>query len=463
MLYGFGSVAYGVKDNGFAFFLLLYYDQVLGLPAQLASVAIFIALVVDAISDPIVGNLSDRLHSRWGRRHPFMYGAALPVGLVYYTLWNPPELGETGLFVYLTVVAILVRTLITFYEVPSSALAPELTDDYDERTLLMSLRYFFGWAGGITLSLFTYLVLFAPTDEYPIGQLNPAGYRSYGVIAGVMMFIAILASAAGTHRHIPTLQKPPPKQSFSASRSVRELRETLGNGSFIALFGFGFFAAIAGGIVASMSLYFNTYFWGLRADQIGLLTPVGFLAAAIALALTPMVAARIGKRPAAIGIALAAAVIAPLPMVLRLFEWMPENGTNALLAALLLYNLLEITGVIMASTLVGAMMADIVEQSELSTGRRSEGIFFAARSFIAKSMSGFGILLATVLLGAVGFPEDASQGVSDEVLRRLAIVYAPTVFGFYLAAILCLFGYRISRADHEANLEELRRRNEPAG
>ena len=82
--YGFGSVAYGVKDNGFVYFLLFYYNQVLGLPGHLASTAILVALVFDAISDPIVGNISDRLHSKWGRRHPFMYAAAFPVAAV---LW----------------------------------------------------------------------------------------------------------------------------------------------------------------------------------------------------------------------------------------------------------------------------------------------------------------------------------------------------------------------------------------
>ena len=84
LYYGFGAVAYGVKDNGFSYFLLLYYNQVLGLPAAWVGAAIMLALVFDAISDPIVGYTSDNLHSRWGRRHPFMYGSVIPVGLALF-------------------------------------------------------------------------------------------------------------------------------------------------------------------------------------------------------------------------------------------------------------------------------------------------------------------------------------------------------------------------------------------
>src|SRR4029079_12541006 len=104
------------------------------------------ALVLDGIFDPLVGYLSDHLHSRWGRRHPFMYAAALPVAASYWFLWNPPDgLSHTGLLIYLIVVSIAVRALIAVNEIPSAALVPELTEHYDERTSILSYRFFFGW------------------------------------------------------------------------------------------------------------------------------------------------------------------------------------------------------------------------------------------------------------------------------------------------------------------------------
>ena len=114
LYYGFGSVAYGVKDNGFNYFLLFFYSQVMGLPAGYVSTAIFVALLVDAVSDPVIGHLSDNWHSRWGRRHPFMYVAAFPVAISFYYLWNPPlDLSHQALTAYLIVLAVFVRTMIT--------------------------------------------------------------------------------------------------------------------------------------------------------------------------------------------------------------------------------------------------------------------------------------------------------------------------------------------------------------
>ena len=132
LAYGFGAVAYGVNNNGLDYFLLIFYSQVLGVDAPLVGLALLLALVFDSLSDPLVGYLSDNTHSRWGRRHPWMYAAALPVAAAYFMLWAPPaELSGNELFPYLFGMTIVVRTLITLYEVPASALIAELTDEYD--------------------------------------------------------------------------------------------------------------------------------------------------------------------------------------------------------------------------------------------------------------------------------------------------------------------------------------------
>src|SRR5665213_2758336 len=199
LFYGFGSVAFGIKDNGFQTILLLFYNQVIGLPGPLVGLAIAIALMVDAFLDPIVGQISDNFHSRWGRRHPFMYASALPVAVSYLLLWNPPHWSPAHLFWYLTGVAIVIRTFITFYEVPSAALAAELTQGYDERTVLLSYRYFFGWVGGLAVYLVALALLLRPDATHATGQLNPVGYARYGLLASAIMFVAIIVSAAGTH------------------------------------------------------------------------------------------------------------------------------------------------------------------------------------------------------------------------------------------------------------------------
>ena len=117
--YGIGSVAFGIKGNGFDYFILLFYSQVMGVDAYLVGLALLIALLVDAFSDPLIGYFSDNTHHRWGRRHPFMYAAAIPVAVSYFFMWNPPaSLSGNDLFPYIVVLAIVVRTMITMFEIP---------------------------------------------------------------------------------------------------------------------------------------------------------------------------------------------------------------------------------------------------------------------------------------------------------------------------------------------------------
>jgi len=249
--YGLGSVAFGVKDNGFSFMLMLFYNQVLGVPASLVALALLTALVFDAVIDPMIGHVSDNLRSPWGRRHPFMYAAALPVALSYLLLWNPPQgWSHDALFVYLIVVAVIIRSFITMYEIPSSALAAELTTDYDERTKVMSYRYFFAWWGGLTMTLLALKVFLTPDAEHPVGQLNPAGYVTYGYVAAAVIFFAIIVSAMGTHNQIPRLRIPPARK-LSLGQLAKEMVGTLSHKSFLVLMGAGLFNAMAGGLATS--------------------------------------------------------------------------------------------------------------------------------------------------------------------------------------------------------------------
>ena len=456
LYYGIGAVAYGVKDNGFSYFLLLYYNQVLGLPAARVGSAILTALVVDAFSDPIVGYMSDNLHSRLGRRHPFMYASAVPVALAYFFLWHPPALGHRALFVYLVVLAILVRVTITLFEIPNSSLVAELTDDYDERTTMLSYRLFFGWWGGLTIAVAAYFVFLKSTPQYPIGQLNLLGWRNYGMTATIMIFVAIIISAVGTHPQIPHLKQPPPRLPFRPSRIAREMKETLSNHSFLVLFISAIFAAMAAGLSTSLNIYFGTYFWELTPRQLGILALGPFFSSAFALFAAPRISMTIGKKRGTLLIFGLAAVGAPLPIGLRLVNLMPANNSPALLPVLFVLTAIEVALIVIAFILISSMVADVVEDSQLQTGRRSEGLFFAARGFIQKAVNGVGVLCATVLLSAIGFPENAKPGqVNPHVIFNLGLVYVPALFFLYLISVAVIGAYRISRESHQENLRRL--------
>ena len=235
--YGVGSVAFGVKDNGFGALLLLFYNQALGLDARLAGLAIAIALVVDAFLDPLIGYASDHLHTRWGRRHPLMYAAAIPAALSYFFLFSPPDgLSQTGLFAYLLVTAIFVRVFIALFEIPNSALVAEFTQNYDERTSYLNWRLFFGWTAGLTMTVAAFgIFLSVGVGKIP-GTQVPANYQAYGIAAAIIMFAAIMASALGTHRTIPWLNRPAVAEGHDKPSSpLQDIRRALSSRSAVMM------------------------------------------------------------------------------------------------------------------------------------------------------------------------------------------------------------------------------------
>lgn len=453
--HGIGAAAFGIKNNGFDYFLLLFYGTVVGLEPGLVGLAILIALVFDAFSDPLVGYWSDNFRSRWGRRHPFMYAAALPVGLSYFLLWNPPDLSQMGLFLYLTVLAVLIRTFITLYETPSSALLPELSHDYEERTSLQAYRLFFGWSGGNLMSILMFGVILTG----PLGMRDREAFGTYGIVAGVLLVAAILISAIGTHHRIPTLTKPTGRtEKFSLRSLFREMFETLSERSFIELFFATILFSVALGLNASLAFLMLNYFWGLSEGQIFIWTSLVFVSAAIAFVIAPITVRKWGKKRATILLGLAAFTLQPAPYLLRLVDLMPANDDPVLFPLLIVINVVDLAFVIAVQTVSYSMIADLVESNQLKTGRRSEGVYYAAMTFTRKTTQGIGVLGAGLILSLIAFPQDAApQTVSEDTLWSLGALYAPTLLALYLAALYFVSRYRIDKAQHEANLEALSR------
>ncbi|MEM9310872.1 MAG: MFS transporter [Pseudomonadota bacterium] len=462
LAYGFGAVAYGVKDSGLKYFLLIFYAQVVGVDSRLVSVAILIALMCDAISDPIVGYWSDNLRSRWGRRHPFMYAAAIPISVSFYAIWNPPEGWSDGaLFWYILALAILIRTFITFYETPSTALVPELSDDYDERSSILSFRYFFGWFGGNAMTVAAFLLIFPAfvSASYSNGQFNPEAYKTYGLAGSVVMFAAILISALGTHNYIPKLRTPPPKRKAGLGAIFREIYETIASKSFYALFAASLLAFTASGLTAGLIFFFTAYFYEFSSEQIGFITFGVFVSSFIGGGLAPVVSRKLGKKRGALTIGMIAFIGAPMPVLLRLLDLLPQNGDPALFWIVLVVQTIDVGLIICYQILAASMIADLVEQSELNSGNRAEGMFFAAATFMRKFGEGFGVVIAGFVLSGVGLAAGAQQGeVPEETLWNLGAAYVPLIWTLFACVIAIIRLYDIDRAKHEATLEELSRR-----
>lgn len=462
--YGFGAAAYGVKDSGFGTFLLLFYNQVIGVPAATVGFVIMCALIIDAFVDPTIGFLSDRTRTSWGRRHPWLYGSALPIMLGWVLLWNPPQSSQAATLGWLFVIAVMVRSAVSAYEVPSQAMAAELSSDYDERTRIMAYRYLFGWAGGLVMLIAAYWIFLAPTPEYPNGLLNPNGYKGFAIAGALFMGVAILTSALGTHREIPNLPSPVIEKQ-TIGQNFAELGQTLRNKAFLILMAAGLFVYTNQGITYAISNYLYTYVWrfttvtiaGLTVPTFVPLSMVLFGGVLVAFVLAPRIGQVTSKPKAASTAAVLAIIIGTSPYWARLAGVFPEVGSPAMLPLLFTMLALGTAASVTAHILGASMMADVVEDSEQRTGRRSEGVFFAGGFFIQKCTSGVGIFVTGLILAAADFPAKAVPGqVPVEVLDRLTVIYIVAATGLALVAAALYRAFPFGRAEHTARLEALR-------
>lgn len=456
LAYGFGAAAYGVKDFCFVTFLLLFYNQVVGLPAAQVGFVIMCALLFDAFVDPAIGMLSDRTRSRWGRRHPWMYAAWLPIAVGWLFLWNPPTWSQNALLGWLFVSAVVVRTAVSAFEVPSQALSPELSSDYEERTRIMAYRFLFGWGGGMAMLMLSYGWFLAERAGQPHGQFDRAGYPGFAIGGAALMVVAILGSALGTHREIKNL--PPVEiEPQPLRQSIAELFATLRNPAFLVLMTAALAYFVAQGTSFSMSNYLYAHVWHFGNLAFQLLGATLFLGVVLAFLIAPRMARWLGK-PTAATIALVGAVLLLVaPYVLRLFGLFPVPGDPLLLPVLFTIFTINATFAVSSTMLGASMLADVVEHSEVETGRRSEGVFFAGFFFVQKCSSGLGIFLTGLILTLSGFPDGAKPGtVPGPVIDRFTLIFCAVYLLLGGMAALFYRRFPFGKAEHIARLAQLR-------
>ena len=454
--YGSASIAYGIQNNAFSYLLLIYANQVLGLPGYLASLALALAMIWDAVSDLLMGHWSDKTSSRLGRRHPFMYAAFFVLPITFYALFNPViELNENNTFYYVLGLALLIRTGTTLFEVPSTALLPDLETDYDRRNKWLALRHFFAWTGGNGIHMINFMFW---VGAY--GVASQTGYSIYGIAGSLVIAAAILVSSFGTQKVAAALPRPSEPFRFMAiKQEINQIFQSVKNKNFAALFFFGLTVGIAGGLGTALYLYNTTYFFGFSGEQIGV-TAIGVLISpVIAYWAAPYLGRRFGKKRAAIYAILVNVALYPIPYVLLLTGFWPELGSWTSLYTYSCFIVMEVICAIIGGVLLDSMMADVVEDSELKTQRRSEGLFYAARGFSAKAISAGGIIGAGSIVSIVGLDDITSVSeVTNEIRMNLAILFLPLYCGLYLLGLFIVSKYRITRADHDAHLQQLTER-----
>jgi GPH family glycoside/pentoside/hexuronide:cation symporter len=429
LLYGSGDWGFSSMGMMRSIFYAIYLTDVVGLEARLASFGALLGIVWDAINDPIIGFLSDRIHTRWGRRRPFLLWFAIPFGFSFITLWSAPDWeSQTALLIYVTLSFMLADTLQTLVGVPFLSLTPELTSDYDERTTLTSFRSFFQLAGGLAV------VITAPTIVDIVlagGGSQQQGFMLVGAIFGGIGAIPLLLIGLFVR------EKSRPEQTKALS--IREtIRSAWQNIPFRYMVGIHVLNWSATDMVVVIFPYFLLY-WVAQGNQLASIRLFGV---------------ELAYESAFFGILMSVCILL-IPFWRWLSKW--RNKREAYMmgmafwvvvqllifairpgdtASLLILAALAGIGVSAAYTLPDSIFADVIEWDELRTRRRQEGIFYGIRTLIRKLTGALVIFITLQLLGWSGYvspPAGTLQFTqTDSALRMIRLLVSP--FG---ATILC--------------------------
>ena len=429
LLYGSGD--WGISSIGMmrSIFYAIYLTDVVGLEPRLASFGALFGIVWDAINDPIIGILSDRLKTRWGRRRPFLLWFAIPFGLSFVMLWSAPAWdNQVALLIYVTLTFMIADTLQTLISVPFLSLTPELTPDYDERTTLTSFRSFFQLAGALSV------VIAAPAIVDMVlaaGGSQQQGFMLVGAIFGGIGAIPLFLIGMFVHERATSEQTEslPFRETLRAAWQNIPFRYAVGihmlNWSAVDMVAVAFpyfllYWVAQGDLLASINilgveLAYESAFFGILMSVCILFIPVWL-----------QLAKRRNKREA---------------YMLGMFFWVTvqlmvftikPGDTNYLLIIAALAGI----GVSAAYTLPDSLFADVIEWDELRTRRRQEGIFYGIRTLIRKMTGALVIFITLQLLGVSGYispPDGTLQfSQSEPALQMIRLLVSP--FG---AMILC--------------------------
>jgi glycoside/pentoside/hexuronide:cation symporter, GPH family len=443
----------GIVSNGIDYFLFFYYSQVVGLSAALTGIALAIALTIDALSNPLVGYLSDRWRSRLGRRHPFMYASILPLTALYVLVWYPPAGSppQWVLFMYLLVAIVFLRLSMVMFDAPVRALVAELTPDYDERTRLASLPTSASWFVGSLMTIAMYGIWLKDTPGHPNGQTNIVGYQQAAIVCGAVVLASLLFSTLGLHPEIPRLHHAEGSEGAGFKEMVRAFGRLLQIRSMRALLLSSLCVGTGLGATASLWIYQYGFFYGMRSEQMSRLTIVESLASFAVIPVIRRFVVKGDKKVMAIrflGASIAISMILPPLLTSGL---LPRRGSNGLWYLLTSYDFLSQLLWIVTASVIYSLYADVTDEAVLRVGRRLEGAIFACQTFVDRVATALGALIAGLLLTVIDYPTAADSGsVSTPILTRLGLSYMGVWFVFASLGIWFITQYEITRTQHAA-------------
>jgi GPH family glycoside/pentoside/hexuronide:cation symporter len=448
LAYGAGDVGPAMTANLLTFYQLIFFTDVAGIAPGLAGSVLMIGKIWDAVNDPIVGVMSDRTQSKkWGRRYPWMLGGAIPFAITFMLQWVKPDLNGMGLFWFYVVMGILFNTAYTAVNLPYTALTPEMTQDYNERTSLNSFRFTFSIGG----SLLSIILMILVTLALPGKENQSNQYLIASGIISVISIVTLIWCVFGTKARTLNHRDQNLENEEENLPIVEQFKLAFKNRAFLYVVGIYLCSWLALQIMATVIQFFVLKYMQLPSSVANNLVLAVQGTALIALSFWSWFSGRYGKKAAyfsGMGIWLVAQV--------GLFTLQP--GQVNLMYFL---GILAGFGVSTAYLIPWSMLPDVIDLDELNTGKRREGFFYAFMVLLQKVGLAAGLFAVGQALEHSGYngaltvqPPAAIEAI------RWSIGPLPTVF-LILGVILAYF-YPITQAYHEEILLKLAERKREA-
>ncbi len=457
--YSLGSTAEAIVITTTSSFLLLFYNQVRGLPASHVGMALAAGLIVNAVFDPLVGSWSDRTRSRWGRRHPFMFASILPAALLFFAVFNPPSIGELGQLIWLAVMNTALLQAMTLYHTPHLALGGEFSADYLERSSVMAYNTFCLWMGDTLGWILSFRVFFAATQQFPNGALDPARWPVFSATVAITIVVLLGYSSWSTRSRIPYLPKPAAgTPGFSGRELLRDVGRTLANRNYVVLLLGLFFISLMTGVRGGLWLYGASYFWRLTNEQISWFALGSFAGYLFAAFVVRRLHRRFDKRWTGAFALLLYSIGPAIPLGLGWLGVLTPD-TPYLLTILIAFSILQHAPYSVMTTTIYSALADIADELELKYGMRQEGILYSTRTFFSRVDQALGTALAGWVLTMIVFPAKAVPGqVDNVVLMGLAAAFVLSTIPGLIASIFYAM-LRVTRDTHDATRKAIAARN----
>jgi GPH family glycoside/pentoside/hexuronide:cation symporter len=445
--YSLGQFSWSAKDVSFHYFLFFYYTQFMGLSASLAGLAALLALIADAISDPIIGQVSDNWKGgKWGRRHPFMALAIIPFPLFLIAIFNPPQdLSQQLLFAWYLGNAILIRTFLTLFTVPHLALGAELSNDYEERNSISTYRNLVGYTGGLSIQVIAWFVLIPAATA---AGMVASGYRDIGFVAAGIAAFGMIMAFWGTRDRIQYLaQTSEAQQARPWYYAFGDVVTMLKHHSARVYLGANVILITAVGMGNTMLLHVNNFIYGFSSEQMGIFMLCIFFSLLPAAWIAKRAVHRLGKKRGVIVVTICMALIGPVPVMAYLYGFTPPAGSTGLLIFVCFFVALQQTFYIANGNIAGGMVPDIADELELKSGMRQEGIIYSGMMLAQKMTFGLGAFFAGLAIDFAGLDGITDTAlVTDTMVNRLAWVYGPGLMCICFVVIAVYSRYQLSRS-----------------